>query len=139
MNMKERYKAIYNNLYTIDERKELVAEAIKRFRIKEGITQKEVAEIINISLATYNSYETGRNATPLEIVVRLAHLYNIDPALLLQFDNFNKDKMIQQNKLEEYEKQIAELKEKVKQANPEEQERINQFILGIEQMLNALK
>lgn len=137
--MKERYKAIYNNLYTIDERKELVAEAIKNFRVAKGLTQKEVAETINITLATYNSYETGRNATPLEIVVRLAHLYDIDPALLLQFDNFNKDKMIQANKLQEYEQQIAEVKEKLKSASPEEQEKINAFIAGIEQMLNALK
>ncbi len=137
--MKERYKAIYNNLYTIDERKELVAEAIKNFRVAKGLTQKEVAETINITLATYNSYETGRNATPLEIVVRLAHLYDIDPALLLQFDNFNKDKMIQANKLQEYENQIAEVKEKLKSASPEEQEKINAFITGIEQMLNALK
>ena len=137
--MKERYKAIYNNLYTVDERKELVAEAIKNFRVAKGLTQKEVAETINITLATYNSYETGRNATPLEIVVRLAHLYDIDPALLLQFDNFNKDKMIQANKLQEYENQIAEVKEKLKSASPEEQEKINAFIAGIEQMLNALK
>lgn len=137
--MKERYKAIYNNLYTIDERKELVAEAIKNFRVAKGLTQKEVAETINITLATYNSYETGRNATPLEIVVRLAHLYDIDPALLLQFDNFNKDQMIQANKLQEYENQIAEVKEKLKSASPEEQEKISKFIAGIEQMLNALK
>ena len=132
--MKERYKAIYNNLYTVDERKELVAEAIKNFRVAKGLTQKEVAETINITLATYNSYETGRNATPLEIVVRLAHLYDIDPALLLQFDNFNKDKMIQANKLQVYENQIAEVKEKLKSASPEEQEKINAFIAGIEQM-----
>lgn len=137
--MVERYKAIYNNLYTMDERKELVAEAIKNFRVAKGLTQKEVAEIINIGLPTYNSYETGRSSTPLEVVVRLAHLYDIDPALLLQFDNFNKDKMIQANRLQEYEQQIAEVKEKLKSASPEEQEKINAFIAGIEQMLNALK
>ncbi len=137
--MKERYAKTYNNLYSFEERKQLVADMIKRYRIDKGLTQKDVCEIIGIALPTYNSYETGRSSTPLEVVVRLSHLYDCDPAILLQFDNFEKDKMIQQNKLEEYEKQIAELKEKVKQANPEEQERINQFILGIEQMLNALK
>lgn len=137
--MKERYKKIYNNLYSIDERKQLVANTIKELRKKSGLTQKEVCEIIDIALPTYNSYETGRSSAPLEVIVRLGHLYNVDPSIILQFDNFEKDKMIQANKLDEYEKQIAELKEKVKQANPEEQERINQFILGIEQMLNSLK
>lgn len=137
--MKERYSKIYNNLYSFEERKQLVAKMIKEVRISKGLTQKEVCDIIDVALPTYNSYETGRSATPIEVVVRLSHLYDIDPAILLQFDNFEKDKMIQENKLSEFEKQIAELKEKVKKANPDEQERINQYILGMEQMLNALK
>lgn len=137
--MKNRYREIYNNLYTIEERKELVAEAIKQVRIAKGFTQKEVSEIIDVGFTTYNTYETGRSAPPLEVIVRLAHLFNVDPAILLQFDNFAKDKMKQAKKLETYEKEIADLKERLKNATPEEQEKINQFISGIEQMLNALK
>ncbi len=137
--MIERYREVYNNLYTIDERKELVAEAIKQCRVAKGLTQKEVSEIIDVGFTTYNSYETGRNAPPLEVIVRLAHLFDVNTDILLQVDNFAKDRMKQAKKLEKYEKDISDLKEKLKNANPEEQERINQFISGIEQMLNALK
>ena len=41
--------------------------------------------------------------------------------------------------IEQYEQQLAELKEQIKNKSPEEQATLKTFIGGLEQMLNALK
>lgn len=131
--------SVYNNLYTIDERKDLIAQTIKELRLNNNYTQTELCEIIGINKQTYNNYEKGRTTPPAEIIVRLSYLYGIPTDLILQKDNLLKSKDAQMRVLEQYEKQIAELKEKIKNKSPEEQETLKGFIGGLEQMLNALK
>lgn len=131
--------SVYNNLYTIDERKDLIAQIIKELRIKNNLTQTELCEIIGINKQTYNNYEKGRTTPPAEIIVRLSYLYEIPTDVLLQKDNLLKSATAQMRVLEQYEKQIAELKEQIKNKSPEEQATLKTFIGGLEQMLNALK
>lgn len=131
--------SIYNNLYTIEERKDLIAQIIKELRIKNNLTQTDVCEIIGVNKQTYNNYEKGRSTPPAEIIVRLSYLYDIPTDILLQKDNLLKSASAQMKLLEEYERQIAELKEQIKNKPPEEQATLKSFIGGLEQMLNALK
>ena len=137
--MKNNYKEIYNNLYTIDERKDLIAQTIRELRINKKYTQTEICEIIGINKQTYNNYEKGRTTPPAEIIVRLSYLYDIPTDILLQRDNLLKSATAQMRVLEQYEKDIAELKEQIKNKSPEEQKQLIEFIGGLEKMLNALK
>ncbi|MBP3447128.1 MAG: helix-turn-helix transcriptional regulator [Clostridia bacterium] len=131
--------SIYNNLYTIEERRDLIAQMIKELRIKNNLTQTEICKIIDVNKQTYNNYEKGRSTPPAEIIVRLSYLYEIPTDVLLQRDNLLKSATAQMRVIEQYEQQLAELKEQIKNKSPEEQATLKTFIGGLEQMLNALK
>ena len=133
------YKKVYNNLYTIDERKDLIAQTIKALRENNGYTQTELSEIIGINKQTYNSYEKGRATPPAEIIIRLSYLYNIQTDIILQRDNLLKSPQVQAERIDQLSNELQELKEKAKTGNSADKEQINSFILGLEQMLNSLK
>ena len=44
-------------------------------RIDRGLTQKEVAKVINVKQNTYSQYEIGVLNYPLEVVIKLAEFY----------------------------------------------------------------
>lgn len=52
-------------------------ERIRNLRIDQGLTQKDVASIINVKQNTYCQYETGVLNYPLDVVVKLAEYYNV--------------------------------------------------------------
>lgn len=60
-----------------------LAEAIKRLRIKEKMTQTEVAERIGSSLQSYFRHEAGMSEPKAITLMRLGKLYNINPCNLL--------------------------------------------------------
>ena len=51
-------------------------ERIRNCRIDRGLTQKEVAEVLHIKQNTYSQYEIGTLNYPLDVVIRLAELYD---------------------------------------------------------------
>ena len=46
-------------------------------RNDRGLTQKQVAKLLNVSQNTYSQYEIGISRFPLDAVVRLAEYYNV--------------------------------------------------------------
>jgi len=44
-------------------------------RIDRGLTQKEVAKVINVKQNTYSQYEIGVLNYPLDVVIKLAEFY----------------------------------------------------------------
>lgn len=50
---------------------------IKKLRLKNKLTQGEVAKFLNIGQTTYSHYETGRNEPNIEILIKLSNLYKI--------------------------------------------------------------
>lgn len=52
-------------------------ERIRNIRIDHGLTQEDVAKILNVKQNTYCQYETGVLNYPLELVVKLAEHYNV--------------------------------------------------------------
>lgn len=55
-----------------------IAEIIRALREDSDKSQKEIAEILNISQRTYSDYETGRIRLPIESAVILARIYDVD-------------------------------------------------------------
>ena len=83
--------AEYNNLFTVEERKKIIAQSMGELRKSSGLSQKEAAAKIGISQATYSAYERGRNEPPAEILVRLSHLYKCPVDILVQRDRHYRD------------------------------------------------
>nr|WP_297294293.1 helix-turn-helix transcriptional regulator [uncultured Oscillibacter sp.] len=50
---------------------------IRDLRNDRGLTQKQVAKLLNVSQNTYSQYEIGISRFPLDAVVRLAEYYNV--------------------------------------------------------------
>ena len=51
-------------------------ERIRNIRIDRNLTQKQIAEHLNIKQNTYSQYEIGTLNYPLEAVIQLAIFYN---------------------------------------------------------------
>ena len=50
-------------------------ERIRDMRIDRGLTQKEVAKVINVKHNTFSQYEIGVLNYPLDVVIKLAKFY----------------------------------------------------------------
>ena len=58
-------------------------ERIRNLRIDRGLTQKQVAEYLNIKQNTYSQYEIGVLNYPIEAVGKLADLYGVSVDYLM--------------------------------------------------------
>ena len=59
-------------------------ERIRNLRIDRGLTQKQVAEYLNIKQNTYSQYEIGTTRYPLDAVVTLAEFYGVSVDYLVE-------------------------------------------------------
>ena len=50
---------------------------IRDLRNDHGLTQKQIAKLLNVSQNTYSQYEIGVSRFPLDVVVKLAEYYNV--------------------------------------------------------------
>lgn len=105
----------YTNIFTIEERKKIIAQTIGELRRSKNLSQKEVAAQIEVSQATYSAYERGRNEPPAEIIVRLSYLFDCPVDMIVQRDRQyrNAEELQSQlavigKELEEYQRQINE-------------------------------
>ena len=112
---------------------------LTEFRKVNGYQQKEVAELIGIKSQTYNAYESGRNETPAEILVRLSILYDTPIDILVQKDNITKEKKSVQTTLDIYDKEIQGLREELLKGDPKAQEVFTKLLDGIQDFTNALR
>lgn len=62
-------------------------ERLKKKREEGNYTQKELAELLNVSRQTISSWEVGRTYPDLDIIVKLSDLYKIPLDLLLKEDS----------------------------------------------------
>lgn len=60
---------------------------IRDLREDHDLTQKQIAEILNMSQTGYSKYETGENDLPTVILIKLADYYNTSIDYLLNRTN----------------------------------------------------
>ena len=53
----------------------MMYERIKELRVDKDLSQKELAEILNVTRSAYSNYENGIRDVPVEILARLADFY----------------------------------------------------------------
>ena len=93
----------------------MTAQVLQELRKTKKLSQKEVAAHLNIPATTYNTYESGRTEPPIEILVRLSHLYGMPIDLIVQRDrtyttaeDVGKQMVAFKEQLAEFDKQIGE-------------------------------
>ena len=58
-------------------------EVLKGLRIEHDLTQKEIANIIDVSERTYSRYETGDREPRIDTLIKIAEYYKIPIDLLV--------------------------------------------------------
>ena len=64
-------------MYTLVSSMKILPTLLKRYRKLVGLTQKEVADELGISLQAYKHYEAGRRVPRLEIALKIADVFGI--------------------------------------------------------------
>lgn len=126
----------YQCQFSVEERKQLVAQMIQETRKAKKLTQKEVADAIGVKLPTYSTYETGRSEPPVEILVRLSFLFGVSLDILTQKERLYKDTKDLAEQLNTFKTEIAKAEEELARrgdSNPE----LMLFIEGLKNMLSA--
>ena len=70
---------------TLSDRKTTVAELIELYLEEKGMSQKQLAIEIGISLSRVNDYIAGRSEPTLKIARLLCRILNIPPVAMLGF------------------------------------------------------
>lgn len=60
---------------------------LKEVRIRKKLTQKQVADRISLDTSTISGYENNIKTPSLEVLIKLALLYNVSSDYLLGIDN----------------------------------------------------
>ena len=62
-------------------------ERIRNLRIDNNITQKELANLLNLKQNTYSQYEIGVLNYPIDVLIKLAKFYNTSVDYLVGLTN----------------------------------------------------
>lgn len=65
------------------ELKYIIADNIKKYRKKNGITQMDLAEKAELSIETIKCIESGKRAMSLDSFLRIAHALETSPIILI--------------------------------------------------------
>ena len=66
-------------------------ERIKALREDHDLNQTTVAKAIHVAQTTYSDYEKGKVRIPLECLVELARLYNVDMNYIAGISNIKNE------------------------------------------------
>lgn len=132
-------KIIYDNIYTIAERKELISEMLKFYRLSNKYTQSYVAEQLGINAQTYATYERGRNEPPAEILVRLSFFYDVPVDALVQRDTLSKNIYERKKQLNQYREIIDEVQRKVLSGDKETREQLKTLTDTVSNLIDSIE
>lgn len=71
--------------------KELIGARIKELRLKNNLTQSQLAEKVDIATKHQSCIETGKNFPSAELLERYAEIFNIEVSNLLQLTSYTLD------------------------------------------------
>ena len=58
-------------------------ENIRNLRIDRGLTQEQIAKVLNVKQNTYSQYEIGVLNYPIDVLIKLADYYEVSVDYLL--------------------------------------------------------
>ncbi|MBQ2676218.1 MAG: helix-turn-helix transcriptional regulator [Clostridia bacterium] len=62
-------------------------EKLKQLRVNCALTQKQVAEVLNIDRSTYTYYETGKSSPTIETLIKLSKIFAVSIDTLLDYES----------------------------------------------------
>ena len=110
---------------------------LRKYREKMELTQKQLAEVLNIDRSTYSYYETGKSVPPIETLIKLARIFNTTVDYLLGYEREESEAVVHDditvyNKSRENFALLSEDEQaiimKYRQLSAEEQAKLNKFI-----------
>ena len=63
---------------------------LKDLREDNDLSQKNIADILNIPTRTYSSYENEERGLPIDILIKLARFYNTSADFIIGLTNISK-------------------------------------------------
>ena len=60
---------------------------LKQLRQENGVSQKEIAEYLNIKQNTYSQYETGKRQLSIDMLIKIAKYYNVSTDYVLDLED----------------------------------------------------
>ena len=60
---------------------------LKELREENNVSQKEIAEFLNIKQNTYSQYETNKRQLPIDVLIRLAKFYKTTTDYILGLED----------------------------------------------------
>ncbi len=62
---------------------DLFSKTLKEKRLEAGYSQAELSELLYITRASYNHFETGKRTPTIHTLLRMSSIFNINPMELL--------------------------------------------------------
>ena len=85
-----------------------LGKRLKTQRELKKLSQKQVAEIINVSASIVSNYENGERTPSLESLVALARTLNCSTDYLLGFEKIEHDKLLDISMLNEEQQKLLQ-------------------------------
>lgn len=133
----EEMQIAYKGEFTIEQRKIMTAQALQELRKGKKLSQKEVAAHLNIPATTYNTYESGRTEPPIEILVRLSHLYGMPVDFIVQRDRTYSTAEDVGRQMVAFKEQLAELDKQVAEQGTDTPG-ISEFLASLNKLADAM-
>lgn len=71
-------------------------ERLKKLRIDAGLSQKKMAELLNVSQVAVTYWENGRREPNSEMIEKIAAFFNVSPAYLMGWEqNISHDEIVE--------------------------------------------
>lgn len=86
---------------------------LKELRLKNGLLQSQIAEILQIKKTTYSNYEIEKTQAPIIIYKKLANFYNVSLDYLLDFST----NQTVGHKISQQEKDLIDMYKKLSNSN----------------------
>ena len=77
-----------------------IHETVRDMREDRDLRQKDVAEFLDLSRTTYNHYELGHTSFTVDMIIKLAKLFDTTPNVLLNFDLIRLCKIIKKERID---------------------------------------
>lgn len=82
-NVTKRSRFFYTLLLQLEARGDKMRSSVFSIRLKEirlsrGFTQEYIAQLIDISRPTYSNYETGFREPSIQVICRIADIFDIN-------------------------------------------------------------
>lgn len=116
----------FKELTNVMKRKIAVSRRLKKAREESGLTQKQVADKLELKKTTLSGYENGKSEPSMETLVQLANLYGVSLDYLMcrtdtriEFDEeeykaIDTDRQQLRERLDSIEKELSDIRKGVK-------------------------